>query len=207
MRKLLLSAAAWALATSVALAQVNVVPSPGLVTQNLRQQTYSAISVGLVPAASATDIACIAASSTKNIYVKAVFIGGTAGTAITIPVILLRRNTALDSGGTAATGLALPVGAPNYFTNGTASATLTAYTANPTVNDASPSYLRAGILALPTSGATIAQQQLFYFGTDVENFDQEILLAKGSTQQMCVNLNGSTFSTGSLSITFEWTEQ
>jgi hypothetical protein len=207
LKKLLLGAVAGMLLASSAEAQVNAVPQFGVNTENLRHNTFSAISVALVPAASATDVWCISAGASKNIYLEAINISGTAGTAVTTPVVLLRRNTALDSGGTAATGLALPVGGGhNYSQNGTSSAVLTAYTANPTVNDASPTYLRAAELALPTSSATLTQNLLFPIGTAASEYDQEFILAKGTTQQICINLNGTSVSSGSLVIWAEWAE-
>ena len=63
LRALLGSALALTLATSVALAQVNVVPQVGLITSILKKNTYSSVALALPPAASATDIACIAGSS------------------------------------------------------------------------------------------------------------------------------------------------
>lgn len=195
-----------ALATPT-MAQVNAVPQVGLITSNLRQQTYSAVSIALVPAAAATDIFCISPGTSKSVYVKMISVGGSAGTAITTPVVILRRNTAVDTGGTAATGTALPVAGAMYSTNAASTATLTAYTANPTINDASPTYIRVAPAGLPLGAAGTAAPAQFFFGTYVEEFNQPLRLGAGTTQQMCVNLNGVTISSGSLVISMEWTEE
>lgn len=205
LKKSLLSVVAGLAFATSAHAQVNTVPVTGLNLGNLRQQTFSAVSIGLVPAASATDIWCIAASSAKTVSISQITVSGVATTAVTTPVVILRRNTAVDSGGTAATGIALPVAAANQLGQ-TSSAVLSAYTANPTINDASPSYLRAGVIGIPTSAAAIAQVLTYSFGTGVEEYDQQAVLVKGSTQQLCVNLNAVSITAGSLAISAEWVE-
>ena len=57
-RKTILGVLAGALLSSSALAQITV-PQVGVNQANVREQTYSAVSVALVPAASATDVFCI----------------------------------------------------------------------------------------------------------------------------------------------------
>ena len=194
------------LCASSALAQVNSVPQTGVNVANTRQQTYVGTSIGLVPAAAATDVFCIAASPTRTVAIRRIEISGLAGTAIAVPFTILRR-AALDTGGTAATGTALPVAGLMNTTNAASGATLTAYTANPTINDASPALLRSQTLVVPTAATPSPDQILWYFGTYNDQYDQGIDLVKGTTQQMCVNLNGSTISTGLLYIDVEWVEQ
>jgi len=203
LKKLLLSTVAGLLFAASASAQVNVIPQVGLITGTLKDSTYAAASVALVPAASATDIFCIAASSSKNIFLKRLLVSGTAGTAISTPLLIYRRATA-DTGGTAATGLALPVAVPNYTTDPASTATLTAYTANPTVTDSSPALLASFELPLPVS--TGASPALVFDLNGNDLFTRHIVIAKGSTQQVCLNLNGVSISSGSLVITVIWTE-
>lgn len=203
---LLAGAALLALTDDVA-SQVQPFPQPGVISGIARSQTYSAISVGLVPAASATDIWCLNGSTRKNVHLKRLLLSGTAGTAITTPVILLLRH-ALDTGGTPATSLALPVGAPNSPVNAPASATLTAYTANPTVNDASPNYLvAAAVPFLVTTGGAVPTT--IYGGTSVDELDQGWFIPRAGTvvQQLCLNLNGVSISSGVLAISAEWAEE
>lgn len=207
LRKLLLSAVAGLSLVTAASAQVNTVPQVGVNTANIRQQTYSAISVALVPASAATDLFCIAASQSRSVAVRRIEVSGTATTALTTPLILLRRAT-VDTGGTAATGLALPVGGTNYSLNSAATAVLTAYTANPTITDSSPTYLRVNAINFSPAATAVSSDALFWHGgTATDFYDQGFDMVKGSTQQLCLNLNGGTIAGGSLSINIEWTEQ
>lgn len=205
--KKLLTLAFWLGLTALASAQVNVVPQIGVNTANLRQQTYSAVSIGLVPAASATDIVCIAGSSTRIVTLRRIEVSGTATTAISTPVVLLRRAS-LDTGGTAATGTALPVGSRHDTNNAAATAGLVAYTANPTIVDTSPVYFRTNALNLsPAATASGSDILEWKFGTDTDAYDQGLVLPKATTQQICLNLNAVSVTAGSLQIDLEWTEQ
>ena len=207
-KKSLLSAVAGLAFTGAAFAQaVNVVPQVGMISEILRRPTYTATAVDLVPAASATDIFCISAGASKNIAVRRVVIGGTAGTAITTPALLYRRAP-LDTGGTPATSLALPVGVPHNSADGASTATLVSYTANPTVTDASPSLMGALLVDLPVTtaaGGRVDVERVYGSG-GVDVFNKGLDIVKGSTQQLCVNLNGVSVSSGVLAITMEWTE-
>lgn len=209
MRRLLLATAASLAFAGAASAQVNVVPQIGVETAILKQATYSAVSIGLVPASAATDIFCIGASATKDVSVKQIEISGVAGTLTTVPFTLLRRAT-LDTGGTAALTTAAPnltVGA-NISTDVATTAVLIAYTANPTITDASPTYYRTAYNNLPTvaagTGITTIQWQA---GEFIGTFSKALNLLKGSTQQYCINLNGATVSSGLLDIDITWIEQ
>jgi len=195
------------LSTAPAVAQVNVVPASGLITNILRVPTYTAVSVGLVPAASATDIFCISPGTAKSISVRQVIISGTAGTAITTPFVLYRRAS-LDTGGTAATGLALPVAGVHSTNDPASGATLTAYTANPTIVDSSPTALGALLVDLPVTTAAGGNTEVTRtFGTGVDFFNKGLDLQKNTTQQLCVNLNGASVSSGVLAISMTWQEQ
>jgi hypothetical protein len=182
---------------------VNGVPQPG---QNCLIEsavfTYAAVSVGLVPASSATDLVCLTGSSNKVVRLLSVKVGGTAGTALSTPVLITKHVTA-NSGGTAATGNALPVPYKVDTSDGTPTATTTAYTANPTINDASPGVIDAGISTFGVTTASSPSQQFNYF-THIYNEPPTI---RGTAQQLCVNLNGVSVSTGSISISLYWTEQ
>lgn len=204
MRKFLLAGVALLGIAALARAQVNVVPQVGVATANLRQNTYGAISVGLVPASSATDIACLDGAASKTVTLRRLVISGTAGTAITTPVVVLRRAT-LDTGGTPATGLALPVAGKFNSTEPASVATLTAYTANPTVNDSSPTYLMAPAVSFAVTTGAVSPTVL-NFGSSVDAYDMGLDL-KSATQQICLNLNAATVATGVLAISMEWVEQ
>jgi len=206
-RKTILGILTGALLSSSALAQITV-PQVGVNQANVREQTYSAVSVALVPAASATDVFCISGSATKMIAISKIVISGTAGTLVSLPFTLVRRAT-LNTGGTAATGSAAPVATRHNSTNAAATATLTAYTANPTINDSSPLYLRSQILTLPTTAAgTVINPIWWNSGTAVEAYSQRFDIPAGSTTvQYCVNLNSVSVSSGSLHISVTWSER
>lgn len=187
-------------------AQVNVVPQVGVTSGIVKQATYSAVSIGLVPAASATDIFCISGGTTKNISIKRMSISGTAGTLVTAPFTLLRR-VSLDTGGTAATTTALPVASANFSTDAAATAVLTAYTANPTIVDASPLYFRTATLSLPTTSALVSAPRLVWeFGEAVGEFSRGLDILKNTAQQVCVNLNAVSVTSGLLNIDITWVE-
>lgn len=206
MKRILLSALGLLALGTSALAQVNVVPQVGVESGIVKQATYSAASVGLVPAASATDIFCISGSSTKNISIKRISISGTAGTLVTAPFTLLRRAS-LNTGGTAATTTALPIASPNLSSDAAASAVLTAYTANPTIVDTSPLYFRSATLSLNTTSALVAAPRLVWeFGEAVGTFSRGLDILKNTAQQVCINLNAVSVTSGLLNIDITWVE-
>lgn len=208
MKRFFLSAALGLGLLAPAFAQVNVVPQVGLNTSNLRQATYSAVSLGLVPAASGTDIFCISGSSTKAISIRRIAISGTAGTLVSLPFTLLRR-TSVDTGGTAATTTAAPVATPHLSSDPAATATLIAYTANPTIVDSSPLYLHTSVLTLPvTTAGTSINGINWVAGTPVDAYSRGYDIPSGSTaQQYCVNVNAVSVSSGLLNIAITWVEQ
>lgn len=189
---------------AAAACSVNTVPQTGVICDITRNPTYAAASIGLVPAASATDILCIAASSSKSISVREVTVSGTAGTAITTPILLYRRAT-VDTGGTAATSLALPVGVPLSSADPATTATLVAYTANPTITDSSPSLLEGAAVSFSVTTGTNSPF-IFNGGSQIDIQAKGFDLLKGSTQQLCLNLNGVSVSSGVLAITLKWQE-
>lgn len=205
MKKLLLGGVGLLALTAAALSQVNVVPQIGVINSLQKQLTYSAVSIGLVPASAATDIFCISGSTTRSISIKRVEISGIAGTAISVPMAFLRR-VSLDTGGTAATGAALPVATPNNPPDAAATAVLTAYTANPTIVDASPTYLRAAYLSFPLTTGDVNQLP-WLFGEEVGFFSKSADIPRGVVGQYCINMNAATVSSGLINISISWTEQ
>ena len=99
MKNLLISTALLLGLATPALAQVNFVPQVGVINAVVKQNTYTATAVKLVPAASATDIMCLNGSTSKNIHLREVPISGRAGTAINTEV-LVNLNHSLDTAGT-----------------------------------------------------------------------------------------------------------
>jgi hypothetical protein len=212
MKKLLLSTALVLGLAAPAFAQVNTVPQVGLTTGYLPKATYSSAFFGLVPPASATDVVCIAASSTKTVRVDRIVIGG-SGTAVSLPIEVVRRAS-LDTGGTIGTTTANPGITTQIASRDTgqalntaATAALVSYTAVPTINDSAPVYLDSAMLGVvATTVGAPTPMTVFDWSRDIENNVQVPTLAKGSTQQICVNF-GTTSTTSSLNGQITWTEE
>lgn len=206
MKRLLLSALGLLALCNLAYGQAN--PTFGVTSGYAPKQTYSAVFFGLVPAATTTDLICIAGSAGKTITVQNFKITG-SGTAIAVPVNILRR-VLLDTGGTPASTTANPANtiSRRVTTNGAPTATLISYTANPTINDTSPTYIDSGVLAVAaTTVGVVSAPLIFDWGKDIENLQQAPTIRNGqTTQQICANLNG-TSATALLNGSITWTEE
>lgn len=203
---LLLGLTSLASAQCVGVGSINNAPPPGIICQqDSVVPTYHAVGVAIAVGTAPTDVSCITGSATKVIRLKKVRLSGTAGTAINISVYLT-KHVAANTGGTAATGTALPTAYPMDSTNPTVSATLTAYTANPTIADAASTVINSATLFLPvTSTATGQNAVVFDWGSGGIAVQGPIL--RGIAQQVCVNLNGVTApSSGLLNVQWVWTE-
>lgn len=162
--------------------------------------SYAAAIQGLVPAASATDIFTIAGSGTKTIRITRLEVSGIATTIVDTSVQFIVRSTA-DTGGTSTA----PTAVKYDSTNPAATATIAAYTANPTGLGTSVGLVRTSKcifnLVAPTAGSES--------GRLIEDFGDrpaQAVVLRGATQVLAVNLNGVTISGGSLDISVEWTE-
>lgn len=203
---LLLSFTLGANAQCVGVGTINNSPQPGTVCQqDSVVPTYHAVGVAIAIGTAPTDVSCITGSATKIIRLKKVRLSGTASTAINISVYLTKHIVA-NTGGTPATGTALPTAYPMDSTNPTVSATLQAYTANPTIADAASTIINAATLFLPvTSTASGPGSVIFDWGSGGIALEGPIL--RGIAQQVCVNLNGVTApSSGLLNVQWVWTE-
>jgi len=169
--------------------------------------TYSAAKVGLVPAASATDIFTITGSASKIVRVTRIEIVGTstAATAAALDVLLLKRSTA-DTAGTS-TGSPTPV--PHDSANPTATATVLAYTANPTLGSIVGTAIRNQkmMLSLATYTATDfppTNPIVWDFG----NRPSQAIVLRGINEVLAINLNGVTpTATASFDVMAEWSEE
>ncbi|MDR3572269.1 MAG: hypothetical protein P4L50_00270 [Anaerolineaceae bacterium] len=190
-------------------AQVNVVPQVGVNTANLRQNTYSAAILSLIPEATAgTDFFCISGSATKNIHVHRLEISGT-GTAAT-QVVHLNHNLGLDTGTAAVVGTYGPVANPLKSTDPAATATVVAYNAtsgNPTIGG-TVTVIRTAELGVVASTVGIpASPMVMTFGTIGGFYDQSLDIPSGATtEQYCLNFNGATVTASVLQGYIEWTE-
>jgi len=208
MNRLIATIGALLLGMACAFAQVNVVPQVGQTSNYVARQTYSAGFVGLVPAASATDVVCIAGSASKTVRVREIVLSGTAGTLVTVPVSLIRRAS-VATGGTAAGTTANPANAitKRETANGTATAVPISYTANPTITDAAGTIFAVSSLTLPvTSAGTVSMPLRFNFVEDAAALMQPPAL-RGAAQQFCLNLTAVSVSSGLLNGYITWTEE
>lgn len=213
MRRLFLALVASLAFAGAAQAQINAVPQIGITTGYLAKQTYSSAFFGFVPFTGGTDEICISGSATKVVRVNRIVIGGTASAIINLPITVLRR-VSLDTGGTAATTTANP-GVTTQIAardtgqalNTAATAVLISYTAAPTIVDSAPVYLDAAILGLAATGTTNGPAAtVFDWSRDIEN-NVQVPTLRGVAQQICVNFNGTTPGTASLTGSISWSEE
>jgi hypothetical protein len=211
MKHRILGAALAALFSTSALAQVNFVPQMGITSGYAAKTTYSSAFFGLVPAASATDLVCIAGSAAKVIRVNRIVIGG-SGTAVSLPIQVVRRATADTAGTPAATtanpGITTQIASMDtgQSANTSATATLISYTANPTINDTAPVYLASAMLGIvATTVGAFTPMTIFDFAKDIEN-NVQVPTLRGAAQQICVNL-GAASPTAALNGFITWSEE
>lgn len=212
MKRLLLSSVAFStcwLASGAADAQcigagsVLNVPQPGIsCLSEPIVPTYAATGIGIVPGTTATDIACLTGSATRVVRPQQVRVSG-SGTAVSLPVSL-NKHVLANTGGTAATGAALPVPYTMDSTNPAVSATTQAWTTAPTINDTTPGIISVGEIGLVATTVGASVMPYLLFDLIERNFAQTAVL-RGTAQQLCVNLQ-STTTTSSLNVSFWWTE-
>lgn len=162
--------------------------------------TYSAAFIGVTPAASCTDLATINGDGTKQIRVKRVKVSGIATANDSTPVALVKRS-ALDTGGTGAGVTAVP----HESSQAVSVATVTKYTANPTLGTAVGSVRTDRlVLAKATASGGLGSGSVEF---DLTKDGKEIVL-NTATEQLAVNLNGGTVPSGAaLDVSFTWTEE
>jgi hypothetical protein len=157
-------------------------------------RTYSA-SANVAAAAAATDIFTITGSATTTVYVTQVIVSGIQTTAGLSDVQLIVRSTA-DTGGTSGAATAVP----HDSTDAAATATVLAYTANPTTGTPVGTFRRGYV---PVAGATSVVNPLVIF--DFGKRGRPLTL-RGITQVLAVNLGGATLAGGTFDISIEWYE-
>ncbi len=204
---LLLTALLLGLATP-ALAQVNVVPQIGLRVANIRQNTYSAAILKLVPAATPTDFFCIDGSSTKTNSINLIEIAAT-GTGLTQP-IYLNHNLGLDTGTIAVAATYGPIANPLKSSNPAATATVVAYNTtggNPTIGGTVTTVRSSVIISSLATTPVVNGRLVWTFGTNSEEYNQELTIPAGATtEQFCLNYVGGT-APSTVNGYIEWTEQ
>lgn len=169
-----------------------------------QKATYSASQLLFTPAATPTDVFTITGSATKTVRITRIEVTGLATTAGTVDVALVMRSTA-NTGGTS-TGS--PSAIPHDANSAAATATVLAYTANPTlgtaVGAATTGLIRSQRAYLNVAATGPSEHINFDFG----NRPSQDIVLRGATQVLAVNLNGDTLPAGTkLSCSVEWTEE
>jgi hypothetical protein len=159
--------------------------------------TYSA-SVTVAPAATATDVVTLAGSATTTIRITLVRISGISTTAITTPVLLIKRSAA-NTGGTSAALTRVP----HDSNSAAATAAGLSYTVNPTALGAAVGTVRQDRLSFAVTGSTAQDPIVWDFG----DRPAQAIVLRGTTQILAINLNGVTITGGSISVDIEWTEE
>jgi hypothetical protein len=119
----------------------------------------------------------------------------TAGSGILTNISLIKRSTA-DTAGTSTTATNVPYDS----TSSAATAVVRGYTANPTLGT-SVGPIRA--IRYSATPATVPNQEIYMeFGTR----PAQTVVLRGVTQQLCVNLGGTTVTGGIIDCSIEWTE-
>lgn len=169
---------------------VNAVPVDGTKT------SCSAATIGITPAALSTDIFTITGSATKTIRVTRIGISGTQTTAGSINLQLVKRSTA-NSGGTSTNVVEV-----SHDSNDTPTATVLAYTVNPTLgNLLGP--IRATKFFVPTAIVSGQGQLEYNFATT----PTKAIVLRGTGEVLAFNLNAETVTGGSFNCYVEWSEE
>lgn len=159
--------------------------------------TYSASIVGLAPAALATDIFTITGSATKTIRISRILVNGVQTTAGQVSVMAVKRSTANTVGTSTA-----PAKVPYDSASAAATATVLAYTANPTLGTTVGTITSSRLFVPGTASASDAQGLQVLTG----DVGQQFITVRGIAEVVAINLNGVTVAGGALNITVEWTE-
>lgn len=167
-----------------------------LLTASGNRPTYSAGILGLTLAATPTDIFCIQGSATKTVKVKRFDISGLTATAMATSGFQMVKRSTANTGGTATA----PTAVPHDSLDPAATATVAAYTANPTVGVlvgvVDPFYITAAI------ATTQSGERTKLYGSE----DMQSMRLRGVGESFCLNGNGVGY-TGTISIGVDWTEQ
>lgn len=161
--------------------------------------TYRASITALASAASCTDLLTITGSASKTIRITRLEVSGQQTTAAAAQVVVLKRSTANSAGTSTA-----PTAVPHDSNSPAASATIAAYTANPTTGTLVGNLYVGYVFLAATATATVGSDKLVL---DYGNRPAQAIVLRGTTQVLAVNLNGVTVTGGAFDINLEWTEE
>lgn len=170
---------------------VNAIPSDG------SKATYSATIKGLVLASSATDFFTITGSASKIVRITNISWTSASTAAAQSAVILLKRSTA-NSAGTSTTRTAVP----HDSTSSSATATVRAYTANPTIGT-----LVGNIKSVRNFSTGTASAAPSFFSFNFGDGPFQALVLRGTSEILALNFNGVTVSGLNFDISITWTEE
>lgn len=156
--------------------------------------TYDAAVAGLVPAAAATDIACLSAGAKRATAVH-ITLSGTATAATVADVVLIKRST-LNTGGTSAVATSVP----RDSRSPAGTATLTTWTVNPAALGTAVGSADAQKVTLVTTAAVGP------YLSDNGTITTQAYTIQG-TEALCLNWNGQTIGGNNVDVHFVWTEQ
>lgn len=164
--------------------------------------TFSAGVVGLAAASAATDIFTISGSSTpgRKVKVLRIEVSGIATASQAIAFNIVKRSAA-NTGGTATNPAAV---AHEAVSGLSASATVTAYTANPSALGTAVGVLQAkrGTLLTAAAGSP-ASPTPFDFTTANSKFPT----LNGPNEVLALNFNGQTAAGNALDVFVTWAEE
>lgn len=159
-----------------------------------QKSTYSSAGTVSLAAAPTDAIELNNSAGSKTLKVLRVSVTGSAGTAILVPVVLIKRTT-LNTSGTSSTPTPTLHDSVN---DSAATGVVKVYTSNPTTGS-SGGNVRYQQLNFAVSGA------LSTFTWEFNWVSKEILLA--SNQSLVINLAGTSISSGVLNWEITWTEE
>lgn len=159
-------------------------------------QTYSA-SAEWTAAASPTDVFTITGSASKTIKIRRIYLSLTATSGANMSIFITKRSTA-NTGGTSTVSTAVPWDSANAA----ATATVRAYTANPTLGTLVGNIQTATVYV--SGGGTIGSVPIVleYTGTA-----QQPLILRGTSQVVGINFGGVTRTGNVTRATVIWTEE
>lgn len=160
--------------------------------------TYSAATLNLTPATLATDVLTLFGSATKAIKILRIGISGVQTNAGQVTAQLIKRS-ATNTGGTSSA----PTPTPHDSADAVATATVKAYTANPTALGTAVGTIRTARLGLPSvTSATSSSFIEWTFG----DIPEKSIILRGIAEGIAINLGGVTLTGGSLDVYITWAE-
>lgn len=162
-----------------------------------KRQTYSSAVSALAVQSGATDFFTITGSASKIIIVKRVRFSASSSSTSQILLTMAKRSSA-NSGGTSTTS----TNVPHDSTNAAASATVLAYTANPTTGTLVGLVRSANYTSMATNSNVATDIREFTFGIEE---DQGIIL-RGTSEVLALNLAATAVTGLSAAISIEWRE-